>query len=634
MKRRLLLTLALVLAICSLSALAWGRAGGGESYSGGSSTSSRSSSSRSSSSSSSHRSGSSHGYRSSSASLDGPELVFACCGVCLFVLFAAVVGAVQTFVGKKATRQTKAAVRTLDQGRAATARQPPEKIQKALAAIAVRDPGFNEQELVESLEKAFLEVQQAWGERDLDLARRYLSDGVLRRFGVQLALDAFHGKRNACAGAEVTSRKIVAVESDDEFDTVHVRFKARMRDVTVPAQLPEREVQSRLASAPASEFTEYWSFVRRPNPGARSGKLSEGKCPSCGAPVARTATATCEYCQAILNSGSYDWVLSEITQEGELQLAGAGSVEGFARLKGIDPALNRQVLEDRANLIFWKWIEAQATGEPARFKRHCVPQTLAHLQGIEGKPSAGLAQTAVGGVDLLLLESDAEYERAWLRIRWSTAGAGAGIVRTNILQMARRAGLKTHAKSGMATDRCHSCAAPQSSADAVECSFCGATLSHDWAFVELLSPEAFQARKLASRQEPGGLADQFGNVLDPWERRRALTAMVAAARADGLVTGEEHRLLQSCAERWSIEPAMLKALLAAPLDQLSDLQPKSLEEARLLFRALVTAALVDGQIDKTEKLLLEKMAAHLKIQPQESVAIVAELSRNSGPAVG
>ncbi|MBI5543191.1 MAG: DUF533 domain-containing protein, partial [Deltaproteobacteria bacterium] len=80
-----------------------------------------------------------------------------------------------------------------------------------------------------------------------------------------------------------------------------------------------------------------------------------------------------------------------------------------------------------------------------------------------------------------------------------------------------------------------------------------------------------------------------------------------------------------CAGRWGIDPSQLQALLAAPAEELMSLTPKSADEARTLYRALVAAALVDGRIDPDERKLLSAMAGHLQLSPENSQAILREL---------
>ena len=630
MKRALIL--AVLLGPLALAASAFGRAGGGHSFSGGSHSSSSGSSHSSSSSGGWHSSGSSSsaGWHSSSSGGSSSSDVPAPCACVVVLLVIGVIVVLRLAQGRAADRGSAAAIEARQEEQSADNRQSAQQIQAGLSRIKARDPSFDAEALVGRMTRLFVEMQHAWSTGSFAEVRRAMSDGVLRRFTVQLALNRFFGKRNLTCDVKVAEAGVVGVEADDEFDTVHLRFAASAKDCDVPAKLAEAEAFGRAARAQESSFVETWSFVRRLNPDFSAGRLSEGKCPSCGAPVPRQATVTCEWCQAILNSGTYDWVLAEITQEGEFKLQPVQAVEGFARLKAGDPAANRQVLEDRANLVFWKWIEARATGEARRLARLCTARSLNELEAGQGRPDPSLSQAAVGGVDLALVQSEADFERATFEVRWSTAGAGTGLVRTSALTLARKAGVKTLPKAGMSTDRCHGCGAVQTESEAVQCSHCQALLSQDWAFEDLASIDAFRARRRAAQEGEGELAQQIGAIASPWERSRALAVMVAMARADGVVTESERRLLDQCARRWGIEQAQLAALLAGPLVELASLAPKSLDESRVLYRALVAAALVDGRIDASEKRLLEAMAAHLRIAADEAQATIRELKAALG----
>jgi len=617
-----LLRVTLVLGVLGLSTTALGRAGGGQDFSSGSDDDSSGSSDTSYSGS-----WNDHDDSYSSSSSSGTSGQIGCGSLCMLFTVVVFVLALSANQRKKAGRETARAIDQRQSERLASRRQPVDQMQRALSGLLERDPNFSTEAFLRAAERAFLAVQDAWAARDLNPARRFMSDGVLRRFTVQLALNELHGKRNVTTGTRVLAKTVIAAEKDDDFDTLHVAFQAALRDLDVPNDTPTTEALRQASMVRETRFTEVWSFVRRIGSNAKTGLLAEGKCPSCGAPAEQAPNATCGYCNAILNSGSHDWVLAEITQESEWRLRHP-SPDGFARLKAKDPAANVQVLEDRASLVFWKWLETRATGEPKRFARLCSPQTFGELRALEGKPDRSLSRAAVGGVELWKLSSDADYDRAHLLVRWSTGGASS-LAHTSVLTLARKAGLVTHRACGMSTDRCHRCSAVQTVLEAVECDHCGVVLSQDWAFEDLASLEAYRARQTQDDPVTRSLDELTGGIAEPHERRRVLALMVAVARADGTVSRSERRLLEGCAQRWSIEPAVLQGLLIAPSEEMTPLAPGSMDEARIVLNALVGAALVDGKVDPAEKKLLESIASHLKLSPGEVSAALAEALRGA-----
>ena len=135
---------------------------------------------------------------------------------------------------------------------------------------------------------------------------------------------------------------IVAYESDRFFDTIHVRVVASCVDYTVDLESGKKVSGSKQSES----FTEYWSFLRRPGvktlekPGA-----VEGFCPNCGAQLQVSDRTECVSCNAMINSGEYDWVLSEITQASEWAFSPRRSIPGLPEMCDKDPAFNVQHIE-------------------------------------------------------------------------------------------------------------------------------------------------------------------------------------------------------------------------------------------------------------------------------------------------
>src|SRR5262249_21340195 len=147
-----------------------------------------------------------------------------------------------------------------------------------------------------------------------------------------------------------------------------------------------------------------------------------GKCPNCGAPFDGGAAGNCGYCGAIVNSGAYDWVLAEITQGVE---AGSAPLEvpGLEPLRAEDPALSLEVVEDRASLLFWGWIDAQSRAEPGRMAKLATPDFLAELSADAAalrsrQRTRVFLQAAVGSVAVRAIE-EGPTTLAHVEIRWS-----------------------------------------------------------------------------------------------------------------------------------------------------------------------------------------------------------------------
>ncbi|MFH5803491.1 TIM44-like domain-containing protein, partial [Alienimonas sp. DA493] len=224
----------------------------------------------------------------------------------------------------------------------------------ALQKVRDRDPAFTEELFLDRVSHAFLTTQYAWSEQNLSTCRAFLSDGVHERFELYIGMQKAEGIRNRMKRVTVGSARIVSVESAPHFDTIHVRIAAAA--VTYNESLTTGKRVSGGSDSRPTPFTEVWSFSRRPGVQTSADRsVLEGRCPNCGGPVAIVDRAECPQCGSIVNSGQYDWVLAEITQDSEWVVPPAGAaVPGWEELRRADPHLNVQHVEDRASVVFWR----------------------------------------------------------------------------------------------------------------------------------------------------------------------------------------------------------------------------------------------------------------------------------------
>jgi len=322
----------------------------------------------------------------------------------------------------------------------------------------------------------FHSLDEAWNRRDLSLVRAHVTDATFQRLSTQLRLLNAQGLRNATAEVALLELRAVSAEQDERFDTLHVRILAQCRDRDVPAHLDDAASRAAAGEAPLGPYEECWTFLRSQEaPAARGG---EGACPACGAPLQLGETAACAHCGAIVNSGRFDWVLAEMTQAVEARPP-APLPEGAAALCAQDPGFSRQVLEDRAALLFWRWVEAQATGRPRALAKVASP---AFLDSVQATRPAGAAAPfracAVGSVELLSLHPEGPVQRARVEVRWSVEGRH----RRSVLELHRTPGAQTP-RAGLSTARCPGCSAPLSDNGQPACESCGEQLSaspRDW----------------------------------------------------------------------------------------------------------------------------------------------------------
>lgn len=609
------------------TSLAYGRAGGGHSYSGGSH------SSYSGGSHSSYSSGSGSSYSGRSR---GPDLLSL---YIVWVIANPIKGVPATLILLYMAYLLLNASNSQYTGHIILKGQRAEtslRLAEELAKLRARDPSFGPDLFRMRAEAAFLKIQEAWSAQDMKPARAFLSDGVMERFSIQLAMQVSAKLRNKMENVQVLESVLIHVQCEPQFDVVHVRIQAEADDSDV--SLEDGRVV-RAAEEDSPSFTEVWSFLRRP--GAKtSGKdgLIEGFCPGCGAPLVLADAAQCDTCKIWVNSGEYDWVLSEITQECEWVTPQSGAqVPGLAALAETDPGLNVQFLEDRASVAFWRFQEALLEGQTGPLKSIATDGFCSGAgQGLaEGK--LFYRNAAVGKVEVLALESGQPFDRAHVMVKWSGqeyeregAKPGEQVVREHVFVLARKSGVLTDLKSGLRSLRCPGCGAPPSRRDAPRCEYCSAPFndgSRGWTLSELVPSGRWQRPIVpdgSPRTLPVGL-----DWADGLSSADGLAVMVSAMYADGEVSPQERQFLGEYAGKRGIPDSMVNQLMeAATAGRLEAPKPKSAKEAEAMLRGLILMSLADGSVSSVEMKTLTLFAAKLSM-PEGQVRTMVKEERDT-----
>jgi hypothetical protein len=416
----------------------------------------------------SHSSSSSHSYSPSHSSSSGPVGYSTGGGVNVspgvaLVLFIVIAVVVVIFLVKRNAADGQRLAVEVD--RAAQ--------DDSLAALRAQDPTFDGATFAARAQNVMAKVNDAWCAGNMGPARRLISDGVYVRFQTQLQILKQQGLRNAMADWRVLGCEVLTAESDPQWDTVHVKMTGQARDADVPATLSAQQAAEKAKSAPQKQYQEVWSFLRRRGGKSKAGVPAlEGRCPNCGADLPLSEVVRCEYCKAVVNSGEHDWVLAEITQPEEWRPAATNSaIEGFAALEQKDGTISRQELEDRASVVFWKWIDARISGSRLKLERFCLMPGQPQLDQVQ------LRDVAVGSAELVSVEVDnGGYDRVEIDVVWSASvNGGAAQNQTSRVILTRLTSVTS--KRGLSSLDCPNCGGPLADSDLAKCNFCGEPLA-------------------------------------------------------------------------------------------------------------------------------------------------------------
>jgi hypothetical protein len=160
------------------------------------------------------------------------------------------------------------------------------------------------------VQRTFFLVEEAWADQNADMSRQVMADGLWQQHRFQIESYRNGGKRNCLDGLTVESLTMIAVHTDDNYDTITVRISARSADYDLDSH--GKVVRG---SRDMEPWAEDWTFQRAA--GAKTpeagGTLAD-HCPNCGAPLQLDFTGVCHYCKALVSQGTYDWVLARIAR--------------------------------------------------------------------------------------------------------------------------------------------------------------------------------------------------------------------------------------------------------------------------------------------------------------------------------
>ena len=180
---------------------------------------------------------------------------------------------------------------------------------RALASIAVDDPNVTLETISARAAMIYSRLNQAWNAMDMSAARGLVTRSMLDY--LRYWTDAYkrQGLANRLDGAVLHEVKLAKATRDRYYDSITLRMFADGLDFTLDAK------GNTVGGSPTTRrsYTEYWTFLRS---SARKGPVvATPSCPSCGAPLAISDGGTCEHCQAEVENGSFDFVLSKIEQD-------------------------------------------------------------------------------------------------------------------------------------------------------------------------------------------------------------------------------------------------------------------------------------------------------------------------------
>ena len=536
----------------------------------------------------------------------------------------------------------------------------------ALTKIKAKDPNFDENHFRQRAENAFMLVQRSWAKRDLADAEAFLADGTYEQFLIQINTYKENRVIDVMENLKIRESYIMGFESDNNFDTIHLAIRAVCKNY----RADEKSKQYIEGNRSEEEFTEVWTFLRRT--GAKTLKkpgLIEGYCPNCGAKIVVGRHARCSSCNAILRSGEYDWVLSNITQACEWTERSNNAIPGVKRYLQLDEGFNVQHIEDLVSVMFWRKNESERIGDVAPLRKiatneYCDSQANMYRPDSNGQHKF-FTESAIGSIRLMGVDDVTSDQEDFLyaKVIWSGIPAKRGrdgkILKVvnlpqnfkDVFVLKRKHGVKTDTKTSLSSAHCPNCGAAITNLLANECEYCGSVLNdgkRDWV-LECILPQAdpriakaivlIRASDSKSstvvRTGPAGVGikknytvDDYSSSINKISGMTMIKWTVAMMLADGIIDAKEQEIIYEYGLRRGIGKDKINSIVEeirshdSPVEYVAETTDLPMDDE--LIRMIVRVAFADGKVVKQEIDMLRFVGKKLNLTDTQIRNILAE----------
>lgn len=412
----------------------------------------------------------------------------------------------------------------------------PEPDSSGLEDITAADPGFDPDAFLGRVKAAFLALEQAWQDRNLEAARPYMSEGLYLSWQAQIRKMLALKRKNVLEDLELREARIVEAAHATSHDHISVLVDAWAADYEVDETTGKLTFGVRVPMP----FREYWTFERSAGTATPAGGgIMDGNCPNCGAPLSITEVGECRYCKAAVTSGRYDWVLSRIEQTEEwearqdLELGGTAPAglgwpppppktalraaqAVLEQIRADDPGFDPEVFMQRAQMAFFMVEAAAESGKPEQVRPYVGEEEYARWQARLGGLAARhrtevLENLNVQGMQLFAAGHGPGGDHVTVRLDAVAADYLVDQSSGSLLEgdrsdrrfsryctFERAAGTRTP-EFGVLDNKCPSCGSPLALAESGECRHCGAAVASghfDWVITRFETPEEWNARQI------------------------------------------------------------------------------------------------------------------------------------------
>lgn len=501
---------------------------------------------------------------------------------------------------------------------------PGKNNKKAIVSFKALHPDFNEEQFINKIKTAFVEIQNAWAAKDINRVRRFITDGMYQRVNTQFKMMNILEQRNDLEKLTIKSVVIDKIESDGLYDIIHVGVFASIKDKFVSNKY------TNLNTASFEEFVEYWSFIRKVS-AKETDMYSTYNCPNCGGDLSGanlSDVSKCPYCGAFTNSGEFDWVLAEITQADDYVATNYIHDLSYTLSDKIDDILDTdenfsvQLIEDKASNGYLQIQTARVMKNPKITRRFVSDEYYTKLEGIL-KSEEHFVYNRIFLNDVTLIGGLQNENKNTLALSIKSSSQRVKIVdgkavlidfaitsKNEVIMMSKDIAAGEN-KGSVYAQQCPSCGGIISDTTDINCPYCGNLLNstkNEWIIADIMSQQEYIDYYGANSNL--FIASVNPKKLDAMYKVRdyAFNNVLIMVAADGVFDSEEIDFVNKLSKKWGYAPSKLQGLMdMAKNNQLVIRMPEKKKDCEKIYKLMHKVASVDGIISPEEQNLLDSI---------------------------
>lgn len=181
-----------------------------------------------------------------------------------------------------------------------------------LTPLYALDPNFDRQNFISYSKEVFIELQDAWTEKDWEIARQFESQQLYNTHAKQMQEYIKNKTTNIVENISILDTRLHTLEITNTTTYLSVLLTAVFNDYVVDDDTKKIIAGSQDIDV---QMTYILTFKRSNNVQTTidSSNQSAINCPSCGAPMGINENGRCDYCGNIIINGDHGWVLNDLS---------------------------------------------------------------------------------------------------------------------------------------------------------------------------------------------------------------------------------------------------------------------------------------------------------------------------------